>query len=114
MPNNINDLDNLLIALGDETRTLIRHLENDIDQGIKATDEIRFAIVVESIDLLLESFPEFPLSRGNWDSELKRMAGTLPDYVRRIFLEITGQHEQLDGPIQLHLDETRRTQTKST
>lgn len=103
-----------LATLKAQTQDLIVKLELDLEMKVQTTDEIRFTIVYDAISDLHEFFPEFPLSRGNWDAELKRMIGVLPDYVRRVFLETVGQHEQLDGPIKLALEDVRRSQRKST
>lgn len=49
---------------------------------------------------LNKSFPDFRITRGQWDKDLGQTVGVIPDYVRRVFLETTGQHEQLDSQIQ--------------
>ena len=108
------DLLSGLAALKAQAKDVISKLECDLGMKVQATDEIRFTIVYDAIWDLHDFFPEFPLSRGNWDADLKRMIGILPDYVRRVFLETTGQHEQLDGPIQLALEDVRKSQRKST
>ena len=92
-----------LSTLKYQAKKIIARLELDLEMKVQTTDEIRFSIVFDAIHDLRDFYPDFPLSRGNWDSELKQMIGTLPEYVRRVFLEITGHHEQLDGPIQLVL-----------
>lgn len=102
-----------LAALRDQAEALIAELHVDLRMKVQANDEIRFTIVYDAIWDLHEFFPDFPLSRGNWDPEHKQV-GILPDYVRRVFLETTGQHEQLDGPIQLALEGVRKSQHKST
>jgi hypothetical protein len=102
-----------LAALKAQANDLIAKLELDLRMKVQTTDEIRFTIVYDAIWDLHDFFPEFPLSRGNWDPEHKQV-GILPDYVRRVFLETTGQHEQLDGPIQLALEDVRKSQRKST
>lgn len=113
LPSNIDGTLAGLNALRDQAEALIKRLELDIGMKVKTTDEIRFAIVYDAIWDLHNFFPEFPLSRGNWDPELKQ-TGILPDYVRRVFLETTGQHEQLDGPIKLALEDIRKSRRKST
>lgn len=102
-----------LAALRDQAEALIAKLRVDFRMKVPANDEIRFTIVYDAIWDLHDFFPDFPLSRGNWDPEHKQV-GILPDYVRRVFLETTGDHEQLDGPIQLALQDVRRSQRKST
>ncbi|NVK95626.1 hypothetical protein [Ruegeria pomeroyi] len=102
-----------LAALKVQAINVISKLECDLGMKVQTTDEIRFTIVYDAIWDLHDFFPEFPLSRGNWDPEHKQV-GILPDYVRRVFLETTGDHEQLDGPIQLALQDVRRSQRKST
>lgn len=103
-----------LAALKAQANDVISKLECDLGLKVQTTDEIRFAIVYDAIWDLHDFFPEFPLSRGNWDAELKQMIGILPDYVRRVFLETTGENEQLDGPIKLALEDVRKSQRKST
>jgi len=103
-----------LTALRDQVEALIRTLETDVDQKIKSTDEFRFSIVSDAIHDLYEFFPNFPLSRGNWDPELRETIGIVPEFVRRIFLETTGEHEQLDSPIKIAIDDIRRSQNKSS
>lgn len=88
------DLLSGLAALKAQAKDVISKLECDLGMKVQTTDEIRFTIVYNAIWDLHDFFPEFPLSRGNWDADLKRMIGILPDYVRRVFLETTGQHEQ--------------------
>jgi len=107
------DLLSGVAALKAQAKDVISRLECDLGMKVQTTDEIRFTIVYDAIWDLHEFFPEFPLSRGNWDAELKRMIGILPDYVRRVFLETTGQHEQLDGPIKLALEDVWKSQRKS-
>lgn len=108
------DLLSGLAALKAQTNDLIAEVELDLGMKVQTTDEIRFTIVYDAIQDLHDLFPDFSLSRGNWDTELKRMIGVLPDYVRRVFLETTGQHEQLDGPIKIALEDVRKSQRKST
>lgn len=67
------------------------------------THEIRYYIVHVCLSELRECYPNLKLSRGNWDKEIKVATGATPDFVRRIFLETTGQHEQLDGPMQANM-----------
>ncbi len=89
-----------LNALKDQVKGLIARLELDLEMKVETTDEIRFSIVFDAIHDLHDFYPDFPLSRGNWDRELKQTIGTLPAFVQRVFLEVTGLHERLDGPIQ--------------
>ena len=74
-----------------------RHVFED---KISHTSEIRFYVVHECLWELRKCYPDFKITRGNWDKELGKTIGTVPEYVRRIFRETTGQHEQLDGQIQ--------------
>lgn len=67
------------------------------------THEIRYYIVHVCLSELRDCYPNLKLSRGNWDKEIKIATGTIPDFVRRVFLETTGQHEQLDGPMQANM-----------
>lgn len=113
LPHDIGAISSGLGELKEQVRDLVHCLQTELDQKIKTTDEIRYFIVYDAIWNLHDFFPEFSLSRGNWDPEHKQV-GILPDYVRRVFLETTGQHEQLDGPIQLALKDVRKSQRKST
>jgi hypothetical protein len=70
---------------------------------ITHTHEIRYYIVHVCLSELRECYPNLKLSRGNWDKEIKIATGAIPDFVRRVFLETTGQHEQLDGPMQANM-----------
>ena len=70
---------------------------------IMHTHEIRHYIVHVCLSELRECYPNLKLSRGHWDKEIKIATGAIPDFVRRIFLETTGQHEQLDGPMQANM-----------
>ena len=112
-PVDCDDLLSGLAALKAQAKDVISKLECDLGMNVQTTDEIRFTIVYDAIWDLHDFFPEFPLSRGNWDPEHKQV-GILPDYVRRVFLETTGEDERLDGPIQLALQDVRRSQRKST
>jgi hypothetical protein len=106
-----------LDALRVETNSICEWLEGEISGRIwgslRHTDEIRYFVVYTAISALQDNFPEVSLSRGNWDGDLGVMTGVVPDFVRRIFLETTGQHEQLDGPIQSVIADTRKLQEKS-
>ena len=63
-------------------------------------DEIRHYIVFTALEELREHFPEIKLVRGSWDKGVRNMTGVVPDYVRRVFLETTGQNETLNGQLQ--------------
>ncbi|WP_421360242.1 hypothetical protein [Agrobacterium rosae] len=106
-----------LNALRVEAISISRWLESEIDGSVSGkvrhTDEIRYFVVYTALSALEESFPELTLSRGNWDEALGIATGAVPDFVRRVFLETTGQHEQLDGPIQSVITDTRKLQQKS-
>ncbi|MBB05183.1 MAG: hypothetical protein CML03_06665 [Pseudooceanicola sp.] len=108
------DLLSDLAALKAQAKDVISKLECDLGMKVQTSDEIRFTIVYDAIWDLHDFFPDFSLSRGTWDPELKKMIGVLPDFVRRVFLETTGHSEQLDSPIQLALEDVRKSQRKST
>jgi len=110
------DIEGLLSSLNElrgQAEDIITKLKLDLDMKVQTTDEIRFSIVYDAIQDLHEAYPNFRLSRGNWYTELKQTVGVLPEFVRRVFLETTGHHEQLDGPIQLALKDIRKSQSKS-
>lgn len=75
-------------------------IKGDHGGKIAHTDEIRYYVVQVCLWDLHESFPEYQISRGTWIPELKKTVGAVPDYVRRVFQETTGQIERLDGQIQ--------------
>jgi hypothetical protein len=110
-------LDNLS-ALQRETAAISGWLEGEVsgntwDAKIRHTEEIRFYVVSICVEAVHAHFPSFPISRGNWDKELHRMTGIIPDYVRRIFLATTGQTEQLDSQIKEVIENLRKFQKKS-
>lgn len=63
-------------------------------------DEMRHYVVYTAIEEVRDHFPEIKLVRGNWDKGVGTMTGAVPDYVRRIFRETTGQNETLNGQLQ--------------
>lgn len=109
----LNELD----ALQEEADSISRWLVSEVTGHnlgkLRHTDEIRYYVVYISLSAIQDSFPELMLSRGNWDKDLGAMTGSIPDYVRRIFLETTGRHEPLDAAIQSVISDTRKLQQKS-
>lgn len=110
-------LDNLN-ALQQEAASLFSWLEGEVsgriwDAKIRHTEEIRYSVVSIAIEAVNTHFPRFPISRGNWDKELRQMTGIIPDYVRRTFLETTEHTEQLDGQIKEVVDNLRKFQKNS-
>ena len=69
---------------------------------------IRYRIVAAIAAVLDEALPDLRPSRGTYDAASKRFHGVYPALVRRIFLEITGLHEQLDRLIKEQVDERRQ------
>lgn len=107
-----------LNSLHQEAESISRWLEGEVsgriwDARIRHTEEIRYNVVWVAIEAVHTHFPRFPISRGSWDNELSQMTGIIPDYVRRIFLETTGQTEQLDGQIKDAIADFRKPQKKS-
>jgi hypothetical protein len=88
-------------------------LEGQLSQKIAHTSEMRYDIVTALLDILKKHFPDIKQSRGQYDDHLRTTVGTIPDYVRRAFLEITGSTEQLDAPIQQALARPRKSEPKS-
>ncbi len=78
-------------------------ISGDVAGKISHTNEIRHYVVYVCLSELRECYPDLKLSRGNWDKKLKVATGAIPDFVRRVFFETTGNHEQLDGPIQRNM-----------
>jgi hypothetical protein len=88
-------------------------MDDQLLQKFAHTSEMRYDIVAALIDLLKAHFPEVMRSHGQYDHQLGQTVGTIPDYVRRAFLEITGSAEQLDAPIQQALAQPRKSERKS-
>jgi len=78
-------------------------ISGEVAGKISHTNEIRHYVVYVCLSELSECYPDLKLSRGNWDKKLKVATGAIPDFVRRVFFETTGNHEQLDGPIQRNM-----------
>ncbi|MFV1440237.1 MULTISPECIES: hypothetical protein [unclassified Phaeobacter] len=78
-------------------------ISGEVAGKISHTNEIRHYVVYVCLSELRECYPDLKLSRGNWDKKLKVAIGPIPEFVRRVFLETTGNHEQLDGPIQRNM-----------
>lgn len=93
-----------LSHLKERTAKLESWLSEEVDGTnsgkIAHTNEIRFYVVHVCLWDLKKSFPDFRITRGQWDKDLGQTVGIIPDYVRRVFHETTGQHEQLDSQIQ--------------
>ena len=96
-----------LANLKNKAISLQREFEHEITGEtagkITHTHEIRHYVVFVCLSELRENYPNIKLSRGNWDKELGQSVGPVPDFVRRVFFETTGNHEQLDGPIQANI-----------
>ncbi|WP_171118497.1 hypothetical protein [Ruegeria sp. HKCCA5463] len=96
-----------LAILKERAISLQREFEDEITGEtagkITHTHEIRHYVVFVCLSELRENYPNLRLSRGNWDKELGQSVGPVPDFVRRVFFETTGNHEQLDGPIQANV-----------
>lgn len=69
---------------------------------------IRYNIVARVAAALDEALPSLRPSRGTFDPDSKRFYGHYPEVMRRIFQEITGTYEQLDGLIKEQVDERRK------
>ncbi|MGR3604812.1 hypothetical protein [Sulfitobacter sp.] len=69
---------------------------------------IRYRIVAAIAEVLDEALPDLRPSRGTYDASTKQFHGVYPTLIRRIFLEITGLHEQLDRLIKEQVDQRRR------
>lgn len=96
-----------LAELKEKAFLLQREFEDEITGEtagkITHTHEIRHYVVFVCLSELRENYPSLKRSRGNWDKELGQSVGPVPDFVRRVFFETTGNHEQLDGPIQANI-----------
>lgn len=93
-----------LLSLKNRAEKLESRLSGEVEGKnsgkIAHTNEIRFYVVHVCLWDLKKCFPDFRITRGQWDKDLGQTVGIIPDYVRRVFHETTGQHEQLDGQIQ--------------
>ncbi|MGH1368574.1 MAG: hypothetical protein ACRBCL_08145 [Maritimibacter sp.] len=94
------DLKNKAISLQHEFED---EITGETTGKITHTHEIRHYVVFICLSELRENYPNLKQSRGNWDKELGQSVGPVPDFVRRVFFETTGNHEQLDGPIQANI-----------
>lgn len=84
--------------------TIAMHRKADLPFG----PLIRFQIVAATASILDELAPSLKPSRGTYDAATKQYHGRYPAIIRRIFLEITGLHEQLDRLIQEQVDQRRK------
>lgn len=84
--------------------TIAMHRKADLPFG----PLIRFRIVAATAAVLDELAPNSKPSRGTYDATSKRYHGRYPAIIRRVFHEITGLHEQLDGLIQEQVDQRRK------
>jgi hypothetical protein len=99
-----DDLRSELNRLEQKAMTIAEWLEGELSGQpagkLSHNDEIRHYIVFTALEELRHHFPEIRLVRGNWDKGVRNMTGIVPDYVRRVFLETTGQNETLNGQLQ--------------
>lgn len=84
--------------------TIVMHRKADLPFG----PLIRFQIVAATASILDELAPNLKPSRGTYDATTKQYYGHYPAIIRRVFLEITGLHEQLDRLIQEQVDHRRK------
>lgn len=83
--------------------TLLTYRKADLPIG----PLIRFQLVALTADALDEFAPDLKPSRGTYDAATKQYYGHYPSIIRRVFLEITGLHEQLDRLIKEQVDQRR-------
>lgn len=83
--------------------TLLAYRKADLPLG----PFIRFQIVALTAAALDEFAPDLKPSRGTFDATTKQYHGHYPAIIRRVFLEITGLHEQLDRLIKEQVDQRR-------
>lgn len=84
--------------------TIVAHRKAELPFG----PLIRFQIVAATARALEELVPNLKPSRGTYDATTKQYYGHYPAIIRRVFLEITGLHEQLDRLIQEQVDQRRK------
>jgi hypothetical protein len=94
------ELSSLKVRAASLEKWLSDEVEGKSSGKIAHTNEIRFYVVHVCLWDLKKSFPDFRITPGQWDKDLGQTVGIVPDYVRRVFYETTGQHEQLDSQIQ--------------
>lgn len=82
---------------------LVQHRYADLPFG----QLIRFKVVSAICRVLDVYVPHLRPSRGTYDRTSKQFYGVYPAIVRRIFLEITGLHDQLDRLIKEQVGQRR-------
>jgi len=88
-------------------------LEKDVEEKINHTNELKFAIVYELVETLRDHFPDIKITRGNYDKDLRKQIGVVPEFVRRAFYEITGLRERHDKSLQLVVQQVRKEELRS-
>lgn len=109
-PEQIKHLRQSLNELKQSGLSLSGTLAAEIDQDISHNSEIKHDIVFNALADLHQYFPDLPLSRGNWDTEIGNMSGSIPDYVRRFYFEVTNQNDKLNVQIQDVISAQRKNQ----
>ena len=109
------DLDNMsseIESFLDYSIQLHASLKSQLSQDISHLSEMRYDTVYELVELLQKHFPKIGLSRGGYYSELGKTIGTVPDFVRAAYEEITGSSEKLDAPIKSTIQVFRKSRRK--
>lgn len=97
-------LESLQLLAQNVAIAIVMHRRTDLPFG----PLIRFQIVAATAAALDEFVPNLKPSRGTYDATTKQYHGRYPAIIRRVFLEITGLHEQLDRLIQEQVDQRRK------
>lgn len=109
----LDDARNRIEEIQRHATALRDNLNDQLSQKIAHTSEMRYDIVTALLDILKEHFPDVKRTRGQYDRQLGRTVGVIPDYVRRAFFEITGSTEQLGAPMQQALARPQKSEPKS-
>lgn len=111
-PADLDSMSSEVERLLDYSLGLHANLKSQLGQNISHLSEMRYDIVYELVELLQTHFPKIRLSRGAYYTELGETIGTVPDFVRAAYEEITGSSEKLDAPIQSTIQAFRKSRRK--
>ncbi|HEY8594559.1 MAG TPA: hypothetical protein VIL84_04880 [Devosiaceae bacterium] len=111
-PIDLDSMSSEIEGLLDYSIRLHASLKSQLEQNVSHLSEMRYDIVYELVQLLQSHFPEIRLSRGEYYTELGKTIGTVPDFVRAAYEEITGSGEKLDAPIKSTIQLLRKSRRK--
>jgi len=70
-------------------------LECQLAEPAPQTFELKADIVGNLLSIAKKNFPEMRFSRGQYNRKERKMMGSIPEFVRRAFFEITELHDEL-------------------